>query len=187
MRNTLLLLVIAVLGGLAGLLVGKQFALPPERPAPAGLNIVGVGDTVPALSWPQLDGTTAELAALRGRPVLINYWASWCGPCIKEMPVLDAFAAEQGEHGVQVLGVALDSEVAVREFLAKLPVDYRIALEIPSADDSSVRMGNRQSVLPFSVLIDAEGKVTAQKAGSFSHKALAQWTSQAVHQGNLAK
>jgi thiol-disulfide isomerase/thioredoxin len=178
MRNTLILLVIAVLGGLSGLLVGKRFAAPAEHSPPAGLSIVGIGDTVPALSWPLLDGTITELVALRGRPVLVNYWASWCGPCIKEMPVLDAFAAEQGEHGVQVLGIALDSEDAVREFLAKLPVDYRIALELPSGNDSSVRMGNRQNVLPFSVLIDAQGRVQAQKAGSFSHKALTQWTGQ---------
>jgi len=178
MRNTIVLLLIAVLGGLSGLLVGKRFAAAPERAAPAGVSIVGVGDAVPALSWPLLDGTIAELAALRGRPVLVNYWASWCGPCIKEMPVLDAFAAEQGEHGIQVLGIALDNETAVRQFLAKLPVDYRIALEIPSGNDSSVRMGNRQNVLPFSVLIDAQGRVQAQKAGSFSHKALAQWTGQ---------
>src|SRR3546814_9584857 len=78
---------------------------------------------------------------------MINYWASWCGPCIHEMPILDAFARAQGADGVQVLGVALDNEASVREFLAKLPVSYRIALEIPSGDDSSVRLGNGQNVL----------------------------------------
>src|SRR3546814_11000761 len=111
---------------------------------------------------------------------MINYWASWCGPCIHEMPILDAFARAQGADGVQVLGVALDNEASVREFLAKLPVSYRIALEIPSGDDSSVRLGNGQNVLPFSVLIDAQGRVQAQKAGSFSHKALAQWTAKEI-------
>lgn len=176
MRNTLILLVIAVLGGLSGLLVGKHFAAPEPPAVAAGVVALSVGDAVPPLSWPDLHGQTAALAALRGRPVMINYWASWCGPCIHEMPILDAFAKAQGENGVQVLGVALDNEAAVREFLAKLPVSYRIALETPSGDDSSVRLGNWQSVLPFSVLIDADGKVQAQKAGSFSHKALAQWT-----------
>lgn len=180
MRNTLLLLVIAVLGGLSGLLVGRHFSAPQPPPAAAGPGAVSVGQTAPALSWPGLDGHTAALSALRGRPVLVNYWASWCGPCIQEMPVLDAFAKAQGADGVQVLGVALDNEAAVREFLAKLPVSYRIALETPSGDDSSVRLGNWQNVLPFSVLIDAKGRVQAQKAGSFSHQALAQWTAQAT-------
>ncbi|PIQ37005.1 MAG: hypothetical protein COW59_09580 [Lysobacterales bacterium CG17_big_fil_post_rev_8_21_14_2_50_64_11] len=181
MRNTLILLLIALFGGLSGLWVGRHFSVPTAAPAaPPGLTVVGVGERLPALSWPQLDGNRVELAALRGRPLLINYWASWCGPCIQEMPVLDAFATSQGEQGIRVLGVALDNEADVRAFLGKRPVNYAIALEPPSGDDSSVRLGNRHSVLPFSVLIDADGQVLAHKEGSFSHKALAQWTSQAA-------
>lgn len=177
MKNTALLLVIAVLGGLAGLLLGRQFAVPAPRPAPPGVTQVQPGDPAPALSWHTLDGVSTGLGALQGRPVLINYWASWCGPCIREMPVLSAFAAAQGTSGVQVLGVAIDNEASVREFLQRIPVSYPIALEAPDAMDSSIVMGNNRNVLPFTVLIGADGRVQAQKFGDFSANALQSWVS----------
>lgn len=175
MRNTALLLLIAVLGGVAGVLLGRQFALPAAQPPPPGVTQVQAGEAIPALSWRTLDGSTTELSALQGRPILLNYWASWCGPCIREMPVLDAFAAAQGPSGVQVLGVALDDETSVREFLDRVPVTYPIALEEPGPGDSSIRMGNSRNVLPFSVLIGADGRVRAQKFGDFSDSALQSW------------
>jgi len=151
--------------------------LPAAREAPPGVAEAQPGELAPALSWQTLDGSHTGLAALRGRPVLLNYWASWCGPCIREMPVLDAFAAAQGASGVQVLGVAMDHETSVREFLGRVPVSYPIALEEPGVADSSVVMGNNRSVLPFSVLIDADGRVRAQKFGDFSAAGLQSWVS----------
>lgn len=177
MKNTVLLLVIAVLGGVAGVILGRQFAVPAPHPAPAGVTEVQPGDPAPALSWHTLDGASTGLGALQGRPVLINYWASWCGPCIREMPVLSAFATAQGASGVQVLGVAVDHEASVREFLQRIPVSYPIALEEPDAMDSSIILGNNRNVLPFSVLIGADGRVQAQKFGDFSANALQSWVS----------
>lgn len=175
MKNTVLLLLIAVLGGVAGIFLGRQFALPAAQPPPPGVSEVQPGETAPPLFWKTLDGSRTGLSALQGRPVLLNYWASWCGPCIREMPVLDAFAAAQGTAGVQVLGVALDDEASVRDFLDRVPVNYPIALEAPGPDDSSIRMGNSRNVLPFSVLIGADGRVRAQKFGDFSSAGLQSW------------
>lgn len=177
MKNTALLLVIALLGGVAGVLLGRQFTAPTPSPTPSGVNQVRTGDPAPALIWRTLDGTQTGLGTLQGRPVLINYWASWCGPCIREMPVLSAFAATQGESGVQVLGVAVDREASVREFLGRVPVSYPIALEEPDMADSSIMMGNDQNVLPFSVLIGADGRVRAHKFGDFSASTLQSWVS----------
>src|SRR3546814_16832806 len=119
MRNPLILLVIAVLGGLSGLLVGRHFSAPQPPPTAAGPSAVRVGQAVPALSWPDLNGHTAALSALRGRPVMINYWASWCGPCIPEMTTLDAFARAQGADGRQVVGCGSDESSVGRGGVGK--------------------------------------------------------------------
>ena len=98
----------------------------------------------------------------------MNLWASWCGPCIEEMPELDRFAREQGEAGVQVLGIALDDADAVRGFLQRVPVDYAIALDAPGPADAGVRLGNPRGVLPYTVLIDADGRLVRHRIGPFA-------------------
>ena len=82
--------------------------------------------------------------------------------------MLDTFAAAQGPNGVQVVGIALDEPAAVAAFLQRTPVRYPIWFEAAGPGDSSVRMGNTLGVLPFSVLIDAQGRVAARKTGPFT-------------------
>lgn len=177
-RRAVILLGLAALGGTTGWWVG-QWAL--QTPPSAGsTSFIKPGEPVPDLHWPRLDGKgEISLAALRGRPVLLNFWASWCGPCVQEMPLLAAYAREQGDIGVQVIGVALDTESDVRAFLEKMKVPYPNAVEPPSRNDSSNRLGNHADVLPYSVLIDADGRMKAAKSGSFEASELRAWANQA--------
>src|SRR5690606_3950472 len=118
-------------------------------PAPEGLEVARRGRPIPTLSLPALDGRQLALpAAWSGRPLLVNFWASWCAPCIEEMPELQRFASAQGETGVQVVGIALDDRPAVEAFLRKVPVRYPILLDRAGPADSSVRLGNARGVLP---------------------------------------
>src|SRR5690606_1353323 len=94
------------------------------------------GEPVADLRWPDLDGRTRALEEWQGRHVLLNYWASWCGPCIKEMPDLDAFASAQAEDGVQVIGIALDEAETVRAFLQRVPVGYPVLIEAVPGGES---------------------------------------------------
>lgn len=144
-------------------------------PLPPGVEVTPRGEVAPDFVFAGRDGAETRLGEFRGRPVLINYWASWCGPCVEEMPLLDRFAAAQGIEGVQVLGVALDDPEAVADFLDLQPVAFPIVLEVPGAGDSSVRLGNRNSVLPYSVLLDAEGRVVKTKLGAFDEAGLVEW------------
>ena len=161
-----LLLAAGVVAGTLGLLVGSRWT--PERTrAETGLDVAA-----PDIALPDLSGRTRRLEDFRGRPLLVNFWASWCGPCIEEMPVLDAFAAAQGANGVQVVGIALDERAAVEAFLDKTPVGYPILLDSVGPADSSARLGNSLGVLPYTVLIDAQGRVTARKTGPFDAAAL---------------
>lgn len=145
-------------------------------PTPVGLAVAVRGEPVPAFVLTGLDGKTAELPkAYAGRPLLINVWASWCGPCIEEMPELQRFHTEQGGNGVQVIGIALDDEAAVRAFLQKIPVAYPIYADAAGPRDAGVRLGNPKGVLPYSVLISADGQLLKQRIGPFDQGEISNW------------
>ncbi|KRG71725.1 TlpA family protein disulfide reductase [Pseudoxanthomonas dokdonensis] len=149
-------------------------------PPPAGVTPARVGDPMPAIALPDLHGNVVDLAtAFPQQPLLINVWASWCGPCIEEMPELQRFASHQGADGVQVIGLALDNADDVSAFLARVPVDYPILLDSPGPADASVWLGNAHGVLPYSVLIGRDGRIIKRKVGPFAHDELADWTAAA--------
>lgn len=137
----------------------------------AGLHFFGrdptIGNRPPDLSLPDREGRVVQLSQFRGKPVLLNFWASWCGPCIKEMPMLDALAKEHG-HAVQVLGITEDDPAAAKAWLEDNPVSYPV-LQSPSAqvELSSRFFGNHRQVLPYSVLLDGEGKIVRMREGMF--------------------
>ena len=153
-------------------------ALSAAAPAPpAGVIVAKRGDLVPAINVRDLAGNRIELPAkYAGRPLLVNVWASWCAPCIKEMPELQRFAAQQAANGVQVVGIALDEADAVHAFLQRVPVSYPILLDTPGPADAGVRLGNPKGVLPYSVLISADGRLLKQRIGPFDDGEIDAWT-----------
>lgn len=174
----------ALLGAIAGLMVSGPGPLWRTRlgqqllqdamdakapPPPAGVVVAKRGEPMPPLQLPDLAGRTVSIpGAWAGRPLLINVWASWCGPCIEEMPELQRFSARQGAQGVQVVGIALDESTAVREFLTRVPVEYPVLIDPPGPADAGVRLGNLKGVLPYSVLIGADGRLLRQRIGPFA-------------------
>lgn len=146
---------------------------------PAGLRVARRGDAMPLLSLSGLDGKPLRLpVAFAGRPLVINLWASWCGPCVREMPELDRYARQHAANGAQVVGIALDDAAAVRNFLQRVPVRYPILLDTPGPSDAGVRLGNPKGVLPYSVLIGADGRLLKQKIGPFGEGEIEQWVPQ---------
>jgi thiol-disulfide isomerase/thioredoxin len=143
---------------------------------PDGITMARRGQPMPLLTLPDLDGHRVTLpTAYAGRPVLINVWASWCGPCLREMPELQRYSVKQTANGVQVVGIALDDPAAVRAFLQQVPVSYPILFDPPSPADAGVRLGNPKGVLPYSVLVSAEGRVLKQRIGPFADDEIADW------------
>jgi thiol-disulfide isomerase/thioredoxin len=130
-------------------------------------NALDVGTPVAAFSLPDVGGQPVRLPP-PGREVLINYWASWCQPCLVEMPILQDFARRKAANGTQVVGIALEVEKDSRAWLLAHPPAYPIVFEAPSATDSSVTLGNARGLLPYSVLIGADGRVLATRTGPFA-------------------
>jgi thiol-disulfide isomerase/thioredoxin len=148
-------------------------------PPPAGLTVVALGESAEPLLGTTLDGVNQPLPG-EGRWRLINFWASWCPPCVEEMPVLDAFHRAQGPDGVQVIGIALEDAADARAFLERVPVGFPNFAEPNSPRDSSVRLGNSRGVLPYTVLIDPQGRLVAQHLSPFPDvEALAGWVGEA--------
>ena len=150
--------------------------LPAPVSVPEGVRAAQPGEQPDAIRLPDLDGNIVELAAIApGRPLLVNVWASWCGPCIEEMPELQRFATAQGADGVQVVGLALDEAGPVRTFLQQVPVDYPILLDTPGPADASVLLGNTRGLLPYTVLLDVRRQVLRQKLGPFKPGEIDAW------------
>ena len=197
MRSGTKVVLVALVAGIAGAIAGilynpgaiaplartelgqrlLQGALSSTAPTPPpGLAIATRGQPLPVLTLRGLDGNRVELPTrFAGRPLVINFWASWCGPCIREMPELQRFAAEQGTNGTQVVGIALDEADAVRAFLKRTPVTYPILLDAPGPADAGVSLGNPKGVLPYSVLVSADGRLLKQRIGPFAEGEIATW------------
>lgn len=140
------------------------------------------GDDLPADFWQQTFDTPAgkplSLASYRGQRLVINFWATWCPPCVKEMPELSQFHQSQKAlkaKGWQVLGVAIDGPTPVREFLARTPVSFPIALAGFGGTELAQALGNKAGGLPFTVMIDAHGKLRQRKMGATHLKELQTW------------
>ena len=179
---------VAGIAAAAGLSAGAWLSRPatPARPsmsepatAPRSatpVQGVRVGELMPSFALPDLDGMPVQFPErFKGKPLLINVWASWCAPCIEEMPELARFAARHADSGPQVVGLALDTPDAVLDVLGNVPVYYPIVIETPGPNDASVKLGNSQGLLPYSVLIDAQGRVLKQKLGPFKAGEIDAW------------
>ena len=139
--------------------------------APDGVVVAKRGDAVPPMTLQAPDGTDVALPdAWAGKPTLVNLWASWCAPCLKEMPELQAYASEQAPNGVQVVGIALDDAASAKDMLQRLGIAYPNLLDAPSPTDAGVRLGNPAGVLPYSVLVSAEGRVLKTRIGPFENR-----------------
>ncbi|MDQ3040133.1 MAG: TlpA family protein disulfide reductase [Pseudomonadota bacterium] len=157
-----------------GAVLKSQAQAPPE-----GVIVTERGGIVANMVLADPDGVHIEVPkAWAGKVTLVNVWATWCAPCLEEMPDLQAFAGEQGTQGIQVVGIALDDAGAVRTFLRRLDITYPVLVDAPGPRDASVRLGNRAGVLPYSVLVSEQGQLLKTKIGPFEDRdAIKKWAS----------
>jgi thiol-disulfide isomerase/thioredoxin len=175
-RTNALILLIAIAGAIGGFLAGGLLRPMPERtPNP---HAVKIGDAAPPVQRPDVQGQPRSFDEWHGKLLLVNFWASWCGPCREEMPLLDRTQKRLADKGLQIVGVAYDDLAATKDFLAHTPVHYPILIDDPArGEDVSSALGNNNNVLPYTVLIGSDGRVLARRAGKFSESTLDAWLS----------
>ena len=181
-RRRLLSIGVAAAAALAGLGTAwwRQSGAPTSADAAAAAAAAGDPlDRLWSLSLARPEGGELALVTLRGKPLLINFWATWCPPCVRELPEIDRFHREFGPRGWQVLGLAIDGPTPVREFLTRVKIGFPIVLAGLEGTELVNRLGNPQGGLPFSVMIDGSGRVLQRKLGETHFDELAGWATKA--------
>lgn len=161
----------AAAAGLAG--VGAAWWWRDRHQAPLAGN--ALTDPLWALEMETPHGEMLKISSLAGHPLLVNFWATWCPPCVEELPLLNRFHQEQQARGWRVLGLAVDQPSAVRAWLQKSPLDFPIVMAGLDGTELSKRMGNLTGGLPFSVAFGATGEVLQRKSGQLLPADLANW------------
>jgi len=110
-----------------------------------------------AQTLPDAAGQQHALAQWKGQPLLVNFWATWCTPCVQEMPELSTLAA--GSSRIKVIGIGIDSPSNIAAFAAKYKIAYPLYVAGMTGTDLAREMGNSAGGLPFTVLIGADGQV----------------------------
>ena len=183
-RRRLLSIGVAAAAALAGLGAAwwRQSGAPTSADADAAAAAAAAGDPLDrlwSLNLARPEGGELALVTLRGKPLLINFWATWCPPCVRELPEIDRFHREFGPRGWQVLGVAIDGPTPVREFLTRVKIGFPTVLAGLEGTELVNRLGNPQGGLPFSVMIDGRGRVFQRKLGETHFDELAGWAAKA--------
>ena len=127
------------------------------------------------LQWNAPEGAPLTMQAFRGQPLLINFWATWCPPCIEELPLINRFFEKNKGNGWQVLGLAIDQPSAVAAFLRKMPLGFPVGLAGFDGTALAGQLGNPSGSLPFSVVLGARGTILQRKLGRLTQQDLDLW------------
>lgn len=166
-RILMTVLLIVVLGsGFRWLYLNRHQLISAESALPGVTQIAPIWVT----TLPDHAGKTYTLSQFKGKPLILNFWATWCEPCRDEMPEISELASQHPE--IAVLGLAIDEAAAVHEFVESTPVSYPLLIAENEGMPLAETLGNNKGVLPYTVIISAQGEVTHIFFGRVSHQML---------------
>ena len=127
------------------------------------------------MQFDQPAGAPLNMQSFQGQALLVNFWATWCPPCVEELPLLESIWREKSVNRLQVVGLAVDQPSSVRNFLEKNQLTFPIGLAGLTGTALARSLGNSVSALPFSILFDSKGQIRAQKMGKLEANELSVW------------
>ena len=136
----------------------------PSAAAPAASPAAKIPEVLPDLTLPGLDGTPHRLTDWKGHALLVNFWATWCEPCRREIPLLRSLRRERSADGLEVIGIAIDYSDAAEKYAREARIDYPVLLGEQGGYEAAAAFG-MEPVLPFSVFADRTGRVVTLKVG----------------------
>lgn len=153
---------VLIVGGLA--LAGAGFVAGPTL----WQRMTEDGAWLEEAAFEDLDGRRRRLAEWRERPLVVNFWATWCAPCREEIPLLMAARQSHGARGLEVLGIAIDLVASVREYVKRMAMAYPVLVADAAGLELMRRLGNRGGALPYTVFVTRRGEVARRKLGALT-------------------
>ncbi len=155
-------LFLAVMGVLLGVAASGVYRWLQEH---RELEASGSTDRLPPFTLPDLEGNPWRAEEWRGRVLVINFWATWCPPCRREMPLFVALDEAFRKRGVLFVGIAIDDPQAVRDFVDTHGIEFPILLGQERGIELARRLGNRLEALPYTLVTDRDGRIRLRQAG----------------------
>lgn len=165
--------ILAMLGaGAAAAAAGVGFSIWKTAPAPpmddATVRLF-------AMTLPDASGTPQPLAQWKGKLLVVNFWATWCPPCVEEMPDLQRMRDAYHARGVEIIGIGIDSAIKIAEFSGRLQLTLPLLVAGAAGSELGRALGNQAGVLPYTVLVARSGAVVQRKIGQVKPHELRFW------------
>jgi peroxiredoxin len=152
-----------------------QLSIEPSAPTATdngSLTAGMLGQRRPDFTLVDAAGRTVTADAFDGQIVLVNFWATWCTPCVEEMPMLSRLQRDHAGPGFTVVGIAVDEPQRAQEFARSLQLEYTVLFGLPEAMLAGRRYGNGSGMLPYSVLVDSAGVIRWTRLGALEREQL---------------
>ena len=182
-KNFIIMVVVAFIASSGGYFLAKFLISPPESsisgPGPVAVAMTPalsadelLGQRRPDFTLSDINGMPVSASDFEGKVWLVNFWATWCTPCVEEMPMLSRLQQEYAGQGVIIVGIALDDADRASEFAANMAISYPILVGQADVVITGRQYGNNTGMLPFSVLIDTNGIIQWTHLGPLSREEL---------------